>query len=532
MLDIRRNRISQGILLATTLTMGMMCFATTRVNAQGSRLNSIPRKTYMNNNVIILPIRVAPNVQGNLREVLLYVKDDPNQAWTLAERSSPTSKEFVFKAERDGEYWFTVVTVDKMGRSTPFNLASQPPGAIVVLDRKNPQVDVVRLPANSMGYCVQCKLTDDNPDRTQTKFEYQTRDKIWRLLDPIPGQPNNYCIPSQAIITGMIRVTAADRCANETMVEMHLQDCQTIGGPKLDRVAKKPRFVNPPQETPKQPIQKVEFQTVEKLPPPPPKTKKATVQKSNPPTTLPNNVVAAPKVIHAPKAGKDQEPEIPAPPMTNLAVPNSPAEIINSTRLVLNYNVQEANGGVGRVEVWVTRDNAQTWQRLAEDPDKESPAAVEVTGEGVYGLTLVATNSRGFGGEPPAPGSTPDRVVEVDLTAPQVEVVSVSPIKGAQAGTMMIMWKATDKNMAENPIDLYYTTKANGPWVAIAKGLINNGQYRWFVPREVGPEVYVRIVARDSANNTTTTQSSQPALVDDLTRPVLRIQAIQPAPRK
>jgi hypothetical protein len=63
---------------------------------------------------------------------------------------------------------------------------------------------------------------------------------------------------------------------------------------------------------------------------------------------------------------------------------------------------------LGRVE--------QSWQRLGEDANRKSPVEIDLPGEGLFGVSLVVTNGRGFGGTPPSPGDSPDWWIEVDVT--------------------------------------------------------------------------------------------------------------------
>ena len=51
------------------------------------------------------------------------------------------------------------------------------------------------------------------------------------------------------------------------------------------------------------------------------------------------------------------------------------------------------------------------------------------------------------------------------------------------------------------------------------QGVCSDGQYRWAPPLSVGSQVYVRLVARDLAGNATVVETSQPVIVDDLSRP-------------
>src|SRR5262249_332380 len=47
----------------------------------------------------------------------------------------------------------------------------------------------------------------------------------------------------------------------------------------------------------------------------------------------------------------------------------------------------------------------------------------------------------------------------------------------------------------------YYSVNREGPWTVIAKGVKNDGRYRWQVPQEIGPLAFVRLVGADEAGN-------------------------------
>ena len=71
--------------------------------------------------------------------------------------------------------------------------------------------------------------------------------------------------------------------------------------------------------------------------------------------------------------------------------------MISQPRVSLDYKIEEeGKSGVGKVEVWITRDNGYKWDVFCEDPDKKSPAVFELPGEGHYGIRLSITNGRGF----------------------------------------------------------------------------------------------------------------------------------------
>ncbi len=96
----------------------------------------LPPKCHMDKSPFYLPAIIDDSVRAKLREILLYVKDDPSKPWTLADKGQSSEKVFSFRPEHEGEYWFTVVTVDKMGRQTPPDLTREDPSIIVVYERK------------------------------------------------------------------------------------------------------------------------------------------------------------------------------------------------------------------------------------------------------------------------------------------------------------------------------------------------------------------------------------------------------------
>jgi hypothetical protein len=175
----------------------------------------------------------------------------------------------------------------------------------------------------------------------------------------------------------------------------------------------------------------------------------------------------------------------------------------------------------------MTRDDGQTWQRLCEDSQKHSPVEVDLPGEGSYGLSVVVTNGNGLGGESPARGDVPDYRVEVDMTKPVGQVLGARPGTGEDIGTFIITWTASDKNLKPDPIDLYYAAKPEGPWTVMAKGLKNDGTYRWPCPRDGSTEAYIRMDVTDMAGNTTSCPAPQPVAMDR-SRPKAHIVGVAP----
>ena len=54
--------------------------------------------------------------------------------------------------------------------------------------------------------------------------------------------------------------------------------------------------------------------------------------------------------------------------------PGERPRMVNSRTFELEYDVDSVGpSGIGRVELWGTRDGGQTWRRFTVDSDKRSP---------------------------------------------------------------------------------------------------------------------------------------------------------------
>ena len=220
----------------------------------------------------------------------------------------------------------------------------------------------------------------------------------------------------------------------------------------------------------------------------------------------------------------------PAPSNARPAHPlGAQRKIVNQRHVMIDYRLEQIGAsGVGKIEIWITADHSQSWQKLREDVERKSPVAIELPGEGLYGIAMVVSNGRGFGGSPPNPGDVPDIWIEVDMTRPIVDMKNVRPGGSEDPGTVHVTWSAQDRNLPADSVELYFATKREGSWALIAKGLRSDGQYRWAPPLSVGSQVYVRLVARDLAGNATVVETSQPVIVDDLSRLRGRLIGIAP----
>ncbi|HJT77088.1 MAG TPA: hypothetical protein VJ739_07770, partial [Gemmataceae bacterium] len=485
-----------------------------------------PTKMYTNKQQFRLPFNLDERERQKLREIQLYVKYG-DEGWACRETAQPSQRAFTFHAAQDGEYSFNIVTVDKAGRPTPADVTHEAPALVVVVDTAAPDLQVIPVPAAvspSGEDCLRCVVRDANPDPSTVKLEYQAADKSWKALEPVPGSPDLFRCPGKASWSGRLRASATDRADNHATREVALE------GPAAPHVTASAAPAH------------VETRS-EKVAVPAPKPMPVTAGPDlNPPIVRTSvKMPAEPAPRHEPPAVAHHEP---MPPVHTEPAPAHrcacPAEreqgmanrqLLNSTHAVLDYRIDQVGpSGVSKVEVWMTADEGKTWQRLCEDRNHRSPVEFDLPREGLYGICIVVTNGNSISDPPPTAGTTPDWWIEVDTTRPTAQLQSVRPGSAEDAGTLLITWAASDKNLGNDPVDLYYATNQNGPWSPIGRGLRNDGAYRWTAPRDGTGQYYIRMDVTDRAGNLTRCETPQ-AVVLDLTHPKAKVLSVSTSPR-
>jgi hypothetical protein len=232
--------------------------------------------------------------------------------------------------------------------------------------------------------------------------------------------------------------------------------------------------------------------------------------------SLPHGAIAQTSPFLPPLPGTPVPPiEIPAHVAKSFAPPaEKPANrrVINSTTAQIDYRINTFGPtGIGRVEIWLTADDGEHWYKAGEDADMQSPAAVSLPGEGVFGVRLAIFNGAGFG-RTPRDGERPQTIVEVDVAAPRVALQECAIVP--EAAAIDIRWSASDANFSAEPIRLSYRDNPAAPWRVIVPNAKNDGAYRWRLPPDIGPRVEVKVDAVDVAGNTSSVQSPTPVLLD------------------
>ncbi len=497
---------------------------------QGPPASQLPKITYTKNTIFHLPVQMDEKTRASMREVCLYVKAG-NGEWVRQETGLPTHSHFNYKVPQDGEYWFSLVTIDKNGRMNPPDVNQEPPGLRVVVDTQAPVLDIQPWMSPEGEACLRCQVQDANPDLQSVKATY--RDPAGEhVLESVPGNPTLFKIAGQQVLNQSLRISAADLSGNVVTREVNVREMLSALLQNNKSVAPKVAAAVPPiDQLP--PMANVPGDLIRTeaqrpvLPPVPPQMEKIAEftpppnpalmsQGSNIVQPLPSAPV--PYLPSAPPLPSMPNKEIQQVKTTVPGMPNAnmPKLILNSTHATIDYRIDQVGpSGVGKVEVYMTGDGGQNWQRLQEDKDKRSPVEIDLPGEGLFGIRLAITNGNGFGGTPPARGDAPTCWIEVDTTAPFAQL---RPIDPAQNGVMELRWTASDKNLGPEPITLHYKTRIDGPWQIIARNVKNEGLYRWTFPRDQGSQFFVKIGVNDLAGNSAHVETPN-AIVLDITEP-------------
>jgi len=208
---------------------------------------------------------------------------------------------------------------------------------------------------------------------------------------------------------------------------------------------------------------------------------------------------------------------------TQKSVANAGAgRTVNTKLFEIDYTNPPQPMAVGRVELWGTRDGGVTWQSFGYDTDSRSPMLARVPDEGTYGFNVVFHPMHGQPTPAPRRGQTPDILVRVDLTRPSARLIGVdrSP---SQPNELTIRWQASDAQLTDTPISLYYADAATGQWLPIAKDLRNSGDYRWYLPANLPSRLQIRVDAQDMAGNIATAETRSPIRLAASPRPQGRV---------
>lgn len=499
-----------------------------------------------------IPFNVDVADRPRLKEIQLFSSSDLGFHYEMASRTTPDRPAFTFRAPRDGEYWFTVRTVDAKGNLYPADDdAPVEPSMKVVVDSTKPTLLVEPDGRRGSLAAIRWEVKDPNLDLKSLVLEYQVDGgKDWRNV-PIsrPALIGSESWDAGTADAIRVRMTVSDKAGNAAETSIDLSDGTPMhpgmaasefgGSPPIARISSGP---DAPKELesagqgtdPFPPIEPFPNSTRAPAPLNPPTSITPAPEESTPAPTnrCPADpfrgagIVTGAETVAGQTTGSSNEGGADA------AQPKT--MLLDRPQFPLQYAVDDAGpSGPATVELWVTSNNGRTWTKKADDPDRVSPFPVDLGGEGTFGLRVVARSATGLGDVAPVPGDPPHLTVDIDTTAPTVQMQA--PIVGLNqhAGKLAILWRAADLHLGAKPITiLWRPDEAGSQWQPVVGPIENTGKFIWTLPPNLAAKIHIRVEAVDDAGNRgfAETAEGSPVLIDR-SKPKSRIIGLDPSIR-
>lgn len=542
-----------------------------------------PPRISTRQNTFAIPFTVAQPADGQPapKEVQLHVTEATEQRWRLDSRVAPTEKRFLFRAPRDGEYWFQVRTIDTTGQL--IGPPTQEPGLRVLVDTTAPQLDIQPQMQLDGQLEVSWTVHDLHLTPNSLKLEYQiAANADWQ---PIPGldvnQSSQQTSPGKlagkfswplGVSEGAISIRGevADAAGNRNVILRRVHVSEQLA--KLREQQQQEELARQREQEQRQRFAGYSSERPAQGPAQDPRGRSDANQVRN------DGSQGWPADDHAYRppmqdvAGNPQQPASPLPytggngdgefwtasdrgPQHDRANPQvasqyrrdppnstteSPAQAqpagqgspryVRSKSFLLDYGVDTLTGTRKRIILWATRDGGRSWERFGEDPDGQSPFEVTVAEPGLYGFSIVAEAANTQQEYVPRSGEPAQSWIMVDPDAPKAKLTSVQLDPDGETASLRIRWEAFDENLLERPVSIFLSDRPDGQWFRIATDLANSGQYMWRLDDGLPPEIYLRLVVRDEAGNVAEHIAEQPVRLDDL-RPAVQIRGVRSSQR-
>src|SRR5262245_11621943 len=440
-----------------------------------------------------IPFELATN--GPATKVVLYSSFDGGE-WQEQETARPGQKKgFLFRADREGTYWFATMTHFADGRTDPPRKEQLTEQKRVVFDKTPPRINTLRATMAADGAPgIEWDVQDEfmAPKGIALEFRWDGQG-AYRPLD------ENYRFaardsrhwkmrPDDRM---QVRLVATDRAGNKTESDpiwVSARDAEHGGGPvpKSSAVAGTTTGVREPE-----PIQRVGARAQANLTYLNTKSVALNISATVGPSGLGKAYLYYADEKLEWNKWKDEVGPLPAPPVST---PDSPR------RVPVNFNFKAEK-------------------------------------DGLYHFIIVVESHRGTNRRVPKKGDPGDVQVMVDTTKPEVQLDPPKVLSNGDRGAVVdIRWKASDANIAALPIKLEYAAvspdRREEPkeWKAITENWIDNsGQHTWPAPSGEAYLFLIRVTCRDRAGNETTTRTHLPVNVD---LEVPKVEGIDVAPDK
>ncbi len=511
--------------IAATAAFGA---AATGVGGQG---DGRPNPIVTQQTTFAIPFTVPPAANPRLTpfQIALFYSRNRGDSWELYGQVAPEKGHFVFQADADGEYWFSIQSRDRDGNAWP--RFTGVPGLRVRVDTTPPRVDVSARRGEGREVTARWRIDDANlrPGGVSAAYRF-AGEGDWQdiaLGSHHQSQSGEAALgevtfwPDPDARTVEVRVEAVDLAGNRSSGTATVESFGGASSPDRLTEAAGPRAASPalPQVS----------GTYGRPWSAPPETGDGRSGAAEPAAEAPRQPwPAQPNPPVANRYQPEEEKEV-APPTEPVWTASHPDQVrpVNARLFELEFDVDSVDpSAISHVELWATRDGGRSWRSVSLHQNGRSPILAKVDEEGTFGFRIVV-HSRLAAGRKPQPGDKPDIWVRVDLTKPVARIVSAAEGTGPEAGHLVVTWTAEDAELAAEPISLAYSNRLGGPWTGIARQLANTGRYAWPLPVDEQGPIYLRLEVRDAAGNRAEFETTEPVILDRAP-PRVHIREVRP----
>jgi hypothetical protein len=134
---------------------------------------NLPEAVYWKQDLFLVPYQWSSAAEpAAAQAVWLFVSKDRGASWQKISEARPHVKAFNYRAEGDGEYWFSVRTFDRYGREWP--TGPHYPELRVIVDTQIPRIDELRCTPLADGTIqISWRCSDQNLDPSTWTLEAQ-----------------------------------------------------------------------------------------------------------------------------------------------------------------------------------------------------------------------------------------------------------------------------------------------------------------------------------------------------------------------
>jgi hypothetical protein len=511
-------------------------------------LGATDGQTALKDRSIAIPCNLTVN-PADVQEVVLFVSIDQGRLWSRAAAIGPNDRFFAYQAPSDGVYWFNIAVVYKNGTQVPADVRQTPVQQKVLFDTIKPIVRLVSAERFGEEVVVTWDIQEVNPDLASLKLEYRPADVAASGFGyPVavnPGMVGSARFRPNTPGPITVRLAMQDTAGNLGWAEKNIG----AAGNAIAGVTPVPNSITqtvnqvPASQAPGMttshaaPAAQFDNPGVQPLMPPPAEQLSPAASQVSVANSLRNAPSRDPAFAYSTGS---------AAQTTSRRTDLPEIHFTKEPQVTVDYEIEsQGPSGISKVEVYLTRDDGRTWMkwqdltrteagRVDSLPDKVLPVTLRLPEpDGLYGFRIVPYSGVQLSTGAPQNGDAPEVRIFADRTAPYVEMFKPEP-DAKDPNILVLQWRASDTNLTDQPIRIYWSDSPNGEWKSIVNSLdgscANTGRYAWTVPQGLPLKVFLRITAEDKAGNVGEATTPQPLAVD-LHKPVGRIRAIAGKPK-